>query len=186
VSSEHPNKIHQIQESKFRVDLVSDTTQTQIPSMNSLLINVQPASFCIAANAAVVVVHHVLLLRIRKKRRLTKKRRWTCQIRQRRSVLEIFNQLGDPSFRRAYRMSYSSIGHLALLLSEGIILASDQREESSLAHHVHNGRILPEICLACALRWYAGGSVYNIMTTFGILHSEVFTSAWFVVQGVNS
>jgi hypothetical protein len=84
-------------------------------------------------------------------------------------------------------MSYSSIGHLALLLSEGIILASGQREESSLAHHVHNGRILPEICLACALRWYAGGSVYNIMTTFGILHAEVFTSAWFVVQqAVNS
>ena len=82
-------------------------------------------------------------------------------------------------------MSYSSFGHLALLLSEGIILASDQREESSLAHHVHSG-IMPEICLVCALRWFAGGSAYDIMTTFGILHSEVFTSAWFVVQAVYS
>jgi hypothetical protein len=83
-------------------------------------------------------------------------------------------------------MSYSSFGHLALLLSEGIILASDQREESSLAHHVHSGQILPEICLVCALRWFAGGSAYDIMTTFGILHSEAFTSAWFVVQAVYS
>jgi hypothetical protein len=83
-------------------------------------------------------------------------------------------------------MSYSSFGHLALLFSEGIILASDQREESSLAHHVHNGQIMTEICLACALQWFAGGLAYVIMTTFGILHSEVFTSAWFVVQGVNS
>jgi len=82
-------------------------------------------------------------------------------------------------------MSYSSIGHLALLLSEGIILASDQREESSLAHHVHSG-IMPEICLVCALRWFAGGSAYDIMTTFGILHSEEFASALFVVQAVNS
>jgi hypothetical protein len=85
-------------------------------------------------------------------------------------------------------MTYSNFCHLALLLSEGIILASGQKEESSLvAHHVHNGRTMPEICLACALRWFAGGSAYDIMTTFGISHSEVFTSAsWFVVQAVNS
>ena len=45
---------------------------------------------------------------------------------------------------------------------------------------------VPEIRLACALRWFAGGSAYDIMTTFGISHSEVFISAWFVVQAVNS
>ena len=82
-------------------------------------------------------------------------------------------------------MSYQSFGYLALLLSEGIILASGQKKETLLVqHHVHNGRIVPEIRLACALRWFAGGSTF--MTTFGISHSEVFTSAWFVVQAVNS
>ena len=75
-------------------------------------------------------------------------------------------------------MAYSSFGHLALLLSEGIILASCQKEESSLVqHHVHNGIIMPDVCLACALRWFAGSSAYNIMTTFGISHTEEFTSA---------
>jgi hypothetical protein len=45
-------------------------------------------------------------------------------------------------------MSYSSFGHLAMLLSECIILASDQKEKSSLVkQHVHNGRIMPEIAL---------------------------------------
>jgi hypothetical protein len=83
-------------------------------------------------------------------------------------------------------MSYSSFGHLALLLSEGIIMESGQGEESSSVHHVHNGQIMPEVCLASALRWFAGGSAYDIMTTFGISHSEVFTSAWFVVEAVNS
>ena len=83
-------------------------------------------------------------------------------------------------------MTYSSFGHLSLLLSEGIILASGQRDEFSSVHHVHNGRIMPELRLACAIRWFAGGSAYDIMTTFGISHSEVFTSAWIVVQAVNS
>jgi hypothetical protein len=84
-------------------------------------------------------------------------------------------------------MSYSSFGHLAILLSECIILASGQKEKSSLVkQHVHNGRIMPEICLACALRWFTGGSAYGIMTTFVILHSKVFKSAWFDVQAVNT
>jgi len=155
-----------------------------------MTINVRPSSFCVAATAAVVVVH--VFLRIQKKRRSRRKqgsseKRWTCRIRHRRSVLEIFNQLGDPYFRRAYRMTYSSFGHLALLLSEGIILASGQKEGSSLVqHHVHNGRIMPEVRLAGALRWFAGGSAYDIMTTFGISHSEVFSSLWFVVEAVNN
>jgi hypothetical protein len=157
--------------------------------MNSSLNNVQPSSFRIAANAAaVVVVEHVLLLRIRKKRRLMKQRRWNCRIRQRRSVLEIFDQLGDPYFRRAYRMSYSSFGHLARMLSEGIgsywLLSRRKNPRWS--------RIMSAMAELCqkfvlrALRWFAGGSAYDIMTTFGISHSEVSTSAWFVVQAVNT
>jgi len=64
--------------------------------MNSSLINVQPSSFCIAANAAVVVVQHVLLLRIQKKRRLRKQRRWNCRIRQQRSVWKFLTSLVIP------------------------------------------------------------------------------------------
>ena len=85
-------------------------------------------------------------------------------------------------------MSFSSFGQLPMLLSEGIILASGQKEASLLIQHhvVHNGQTMSEICLACALQCFAGGSAYDIMTTFRILHSKVFTSAWFVVQAVNS
>ena len=48
-----------------------------------------------------------------------------------------------------------------------------------------NGPILPAVRLACALRYFAGGSRYDIATSFGISISEVTESAWEVVDAVN-
>ena len=119
---------------------------------NSPLINFRPSSFSITGKAAVVVVH-VVLAHIRKKRLRRTRKGWICINRQRRSVLEIRYQLGDPYFRRAYRMSYNSFCHLAALLSKGIMVASGQNQESSSElHHVHNGRIMPEVRLASAIK----------------------------------
>jgi hypothetical protein len=39
--------------------------------------------------------------------------------------------------------------------------------------------------LACALRYFAGGSPYDIMTNYGISHSEMLDSVWYVVDAVN-
>lgn len=48
-----------------------------------------------------------------------------------------------------------------------------------------NGRIDTSIRLAVALRYFAGGSPYDVITTFGISHSEVFPSVWYVVDAIN-
>eukprot|EP00970_Alexandrium_tamarense_P010348 scaffold2093_cov141-Alexandrium_tamarense.AAC.1 len=37
-----------------------------------------------------------------------------------------------------------------------------------------------------ALRYYAGGSAYDIMSSYGISHSELFESVWYVVDAVNA
>jgi hypothetical protein len=39
--------------------------------------------------------------------------------------------------------------------------------------------------LGCALRYFAGGSPYDLMVKFGIWHTEVLDSVWFVVQAIN-
>ena len=39
--------------------------------------------------------------------------------------------------------------------------------------------------LTSALRYFAGGSAYDLMGKYGISHSEIFTSVWAVVQSVN-
>ena len=41
-----------------------------------------------------------------------------------------------------------------------------------------NDRILPDVRLACAIRWVAGGSVYDIMTTYGVSHTKTMRSCY--------
>lgn len=81
-------------------------------------------------------------------------------------------------------MSYFTFKRLATLLRPGIVLASGKKESSR--NHLHNGPILPEVRLACALRWFAGGSIYDIMTTFGVSHTDAIDSCWYVVDAVNT
>jgi hypothetical protein len=47
-----------------------------------------------------------------------------------------------------------------------------------------NGEITTSVRLACALWYFAGGSPYNIMTNYGISHSEALDSVWYVVDVV--
>ena len=51
---------------------------------------------------------------------------------------------------------------------------------------VTNGNIKSSVCLACALRYIAGGSPYNLMGKYGISHTVVLESVWYVVQAVNN
>ena len=51
--------------------------------------------------------------------------------------------------------------------------------------YVHNGHITKSVRLACAIRYFAGGSPYDIMCKYGVSHTEIFRSAWFVIDAVN-
>lgn len=137
------------------------------------------------ANVAAVVAHQVI--RRRFQRRLTNHggspRGRSFRKRQRRSVRDIYEELGDVYFRRAYRMKYDTFNRLASLLSPYIIESSGKKQTSR--NYLHNGAISPEVRLACALRWFSGGSIYDIMTTFGIGHSDAINSCWYVVDAVN-
>ena len=48
-----------------------------------------------------------------------------------------------------------------------------------------NGSISNKVRLAVALRYFAAGSPYDISTTYGKSYSEVFVSAWRIVNAVN-
>ncbi len=45
-----------------------------------------------------------------------------------------------------------------------------------------NGPVTMSICLACALRYFAGGSLYNIMNVYGVSHTIILDSVWCVVE----
>ena len=107
--------------------------------------------------------------------RRLRQRRW-------RSVWDIYNELGATYFRRAYRMACQSFKHLAALLCPYILSACGKK---SIPRSYRNGPISPDVQLACAIRWFAGGSAYNIMTTYGVSHSDRIDSNWCVVDAIN-
>ena len=52
--------------------------------------------------------------------------------------------------------------------------------------HYHNGEITTEIHLACALRFFAGGSYLDITISHGIGKKDVYRSVWSVIHATNS
>ena len=129
-----------------------------------------------------------------------------ARVRKRVSVEDIYTCLGDNYFSRAYRMSYCSFRCLHNRLKDNIgksikdaaILRKRARRQQQRWYRRRgagnkypivppppNGDITISVRLACALRYFAGGSPYDIMTNYGISHSETLDSVWYVVDAVN-
>ena len=141
-------------------------------------------------------------LRCRKRRRgdRSSRPRWSRigrkpRPRKRLSVVDQYLSMGPQYFRRAYRMEYESFWKLHDLLEEGIERArlnqrgyevKGGREGGMyLPPPIPNGKIESSVRLACALRYFAGGSPYDIMGKYHISYSEVLESVWYVVEAVN-
>ena len=136
--------------------------QQQTAAVSNVVANVAPA----------VVDVSVRQWRLRRRTRTppehVRSRRQLRQ-RRRRSVWDIYNELGPTYVQRAYRMRYRSFKHLAALLCPYILAACGKKGNP---RNYRNGPISPDVRLACAIRWFAGGSAYDIMTTYGISHTD--------------
>ncbi len=82
-------------------------------------------------------------------------------------------------------MKYTTFKHLANDLRQSIVDIISGQKDKGQSRHVPNGRISPDVRLACVIRWFAGGSPYDMMTTFGIGHISTFNTFWYVVEAVN-
>ncbi len=141
----------------------------------------------VVANVTAVVVD-VAVRRRRLRRRRTRNHGGSMpgrsfRVRTRRSVEDIYKQLAKVYFRRAYRMKYRTFKRLAHALRPYIIAASGQK--GGPPGSIRNGPISSDVRLACAIRWFAGGSVYDLMSTYGISQTDTVKSFWFVVLAIN-
>ena len=111
--------------------------------------------------------------------------------RTRKNVSDIFQEFGPTFVRRAYRMQESSFWKLEAILHPYMKRAaktkSKKRSTRTKKHKngARNGLIPLPTRLSCALRYFAGGSAYDIMVLHGISYSEVLKSVWVVVDAVN-
>jgi len=76
-------------------------------------------------------------------------------------------------------MNYTAFNNLLMILLPHLILGSGRT-------WAPNGVIPPELRLALALRYFAGGSALDIMISHHMLHTEVYNSVWMVVDAVNA
>jgi hypothetical protein len=101
--------------------------------------------------------------------------------RKRKYVNDIFNELGPYYVRRAYRMEPSSFWKLCRLLKPFMVKESKKKCRNG----AKNGLIPTPTKISVAIRYFAGGSPYDISLVHGISHTEVFRCVWTVVDAVN-
>ncbi len=115
--------------------------------------------------------------------------------RTRQSVHDVYYQQGDYYFRRAHRMSFQSFWQLYQLLKDGIEMAHSRDKAArrkpqrgkprNRSPHVPNGRIHTSVRLAVALRYFAGGSFYDLAPLYGVGTTDATNSVWYVVEAIN-
>ena len=99
--------------------------------------------------------------------------------RTRKRIDVIFRELGPRYIRRAYRMEESSFWKLLDLIKINVNL------EIKKSSAIPNGKILLSAKLSMALRWFAGGSSYDIALYHGVHYQETMKSVWTIVDLVN-
>ena len=100
--------------------------------------------------------------------------------RKRRTVKDIFSELGRRYVRKAYRMDEHSFWHL-----HKVLYGTDDINKRCRGATV-NGPVLNSSRLSMALRWMAGGDKYDIAGNHGVGVNLVMESVWEIVNLVNT
>ena len=104
--------------------------------------------------------------------------------RQRRLASDIFEQLGPCYTRRAFRMTAPNFYDLHRYLYPYLrrIYADSPKSHKDGAR---NGLVPSTSRVAVALRYFAGGSPYDLSVMFGMSVREIYRSVWAVVDAIN-
>jgi hypothetical protein len=153
--------------------------------------------------AAALVASFALSRKRRRKDARLRRRPTKLRTRNRRSIESVYQELGDYLFRRTYRMTYTSFQELHRLLEPQLLMIHQRcladrtrlRKEKRLTikrnhvttwkRFVPNGTISTSVRLAIALRYFAGGSIYDLAPLFGVGRTEAFQSVWMVVESIH-
>ena len=98
--------------------------------------------------------------------------------RQRMSILLIQRLLSDPYFKRSYHFSPHEIENLIQCICPHVVISTGKSTAP-------NGIIPLETKVLAMIRFFAGGSAYDIFPLFGIGHTSLFRCVWTVVHAIN-
>jgi hypothetical protein len=105
--------------------------------------------------------------------------------RRRRSVVDIHRELGPVYSHRAYRMENKTFWKLHSKLALHLI-NDPYKNDFIYRNWAPNGRIPAATRISCSIRYFAGGSPYDIAIMHGVSHTSVFDSIWMVVDSIHA
>ena len=139
----------------------------------------------IALNNTIVQLAIVAIAKRKRIRNRSEGSRKGCMTRPRvrKSVIQVFNELGRNMFCRAFRMHIEAFFKLYVTIKLSLFKAIAHNESRNFAL---NGIVHPTVRLACCLRVFAGGDPVDIGLAFGVSRTVVFDSVNFVTQASNT
>jgi len=103
------------------------------------------------------------------------------KVRQRKSMLQVYNELGRNIFRRKFRMHFETFLKLYRIIKMDLWQAMNYNPSNRKGP---NGSIHPTIILGSALRVFSGGHPLDLITTFGISKTMIHYSVDYVINAV--
>jgi hypothetical protein len=100
--------------------------------------------------------------------------------------LDIFSTLNGNLFRSAYRMEKHTFYHLHGILEDDLEKEFFPKQGGTRCMNENPYLIKTKIRLSIALRYFAGASAIDLVTTHGVSYTSVFRSVWGVVDVVNN
>jgi hypothetical protein len=159
----------------------------------------------VLCGAAAFAASFVLSQKRRKKMKAAIRRQvgTNMRVRIRQSIESVYHEIGNELFCRAYRMTSPAFLELHRLLEPEILRIHKEYHEARRIRRketrgdtkridvktwkgfVRNGLISTSTCLAIALRYFAGGSLYDLAPLLGVGRSSALRSVWLVVEAVH-
>jgi len=133
----------------------------------------------------IAVAHYQLkkISKLKHKKKPSARRECPTIIRQRKSVRQVYNEIGRTMFRRSYRMHIETFYKLYEIIKPSLTKICGYTYP--LKTNVPNGRIHPTVRLACFIRICAGGDPLDLILIYGISKTAVHDSLNYVIDAVN-
>jgi hypothetical protein len=105
---------------------------------------------------------------------------------KRKTFEELRDSLSDWLFRRAYHMSKLSYESLYAIIQQRLDREFLVRGGGTRGLQGSSYIISTKIRLSIALRYFAGGAVYDIMLVHGVYMPSIYASVWGVIDVINN
>ena len=139
----------------------------------------RPIAFTINMHQLIIAAATFPKVKYARKKKSKKGRK--LRYRKRKSIVQVYNELGRDVFRRSFRMHFEVFLKLFNKIKIDLYTVINYKPN---CRRGPNGRIHPTVFLACALRVFSGGDPLDLITSFGVSKCVIHNSVDIIIETV--